>query len=72
MKRTGKVWTRIFQHPASKPTEVRMVKEKVHPNITRRVNLEELFLKLMKEEIAREALYKASVKLPIKTKFVKR
>jgi len=38
MKRTGKVWTRIF------------------PNIP----------------IAREALYKASAKLPIKTKFVKR
>ena len=35
MKRTGKVWTRIFPNiPVSKkPTEVRMEKEKDHQNI---------------------------------------
>ena len=36
MKRTGKVWTRIFPNiPVSKkPTEVEWVKEKAHQNIT--------------------------------------
>ena len=48
MKRTGKVWTRIFPNiPVSKkPTEVRMGKGKGSPEYYAcRVNLEELFLK---------------------------
>ena len=50
MKRTGKVWSRIFPNiPVSKkPTEVRMGKVKDHRNIGRvELNLEEYYLKLM-------------------------
>ena len=49
MKRTGKVWTRIFPNmPVSKkPTEVRMGKGKVLQNITHvELSQVELFLKL--------------------------
>ena len=48
MKRTGKVWTRIFPNiPVSKkPTEVRMGKGKGLQNIMlAELNQEELFLK---------------------------
>ena len=74
MKRTGKVWTRIFPNiPVSKkPTEVRMGKGKGSQNITHVSWQVELFWNWRSsEEIAREALYKASAKLPIKTKFIK-
>ena len=70
MKRTGKVWTRIFPNiPVSKkPTEVRMGKEKVLQILcmqskARKNNIWGRWV----SEIAREALYKASAKLPIKT-----
>ena len=77
MKRTGRVWTRIFPNiPVSKkPTEVRMGKGKgaveywaavVKPG---RILFE---IDGVSETIAKEALYKASAKLPIKTKFIKR
>ncbi len=77
MKRTGKVWTRIFPNiPVSKkPTEVRMGKGKGSPEYYAcRVKPGRIIFEVdgVTEEVAREALYKASAKLPIKTKFIKR
>ena len=77
MKRTGKVWTRIFPNiPVSKkPTEVRMGKGKGSPEYYAcRVKPGRIIFEIdgVSEEIAREALYKASAKLPIKTKTIKR
>ena len=77
MKRIGKVWTRIFPNiPVSKkPTEVRMGKGKGSPEYYAcRVKPGRIIFEVdgVSEEIARIALYKASAKLPIKTKFVKR
>ena len=77
MKRTGKVWTRIFPNiPVSKkPTEVRMGKGKGSPEYYAcRVKPGRIIFEIdgVTEEVAREALYKASAKLPIKTKFIKR
>ena len=77
MKRTGKVWTRVFSNiPVSKkPTEVRMGKGKGAPEFwVCRVKPGRILFEVdgVKEIVAREALYKASAKLPIKTKFIKR
>ena len=77
MKRTGKVWLRIFPNiPVSKkPTEVRMGKGKGAPEYWAcRVKPGRIIFEVdgVSESMAREALYKASTKLPIKTKFVKR
>ena len=77
MKRTGKVWLRIFPNiPISKkPTEVRMGKGKGAPEFWAcRVKPGRIIFEVdgVSENIAREALYKASTKLPIKTKFIKR
>ena len=77
MKRTGKVWLRIFPNiPVSKkPTEVRMGKGKGAPEyFACRVKPGRIIFEVdgVSESMAREALYKASTKLPIKTKFVKR
>ena len=77
MKRTGKVWTRIFPNiPVSKkPTEVRMGKGKGSPEYYAcRVKPGRIIFEVdgVTEEVAREALYKASAKLPIKTKFISR
>ena len=77
MKRTGKVWLRIFPNiPVSKkPTEVRMGKGKGAPEYWAcRVKPGRIIFEVdgVSEEMAREALYKASTKLPIKTKFIKR
>jgi len=77
MKRTGKVWLRIFPNiPVSKkPTEVRMGKGKGAPEYwVCRVKPGRIIFEVdgVTEEVAREALYKASTKLPIKTKFIKR
>ena len=77
MKRTGKVWLRIFPNiPVSKkPTEVRMGKGKGAPEFwVCRVKPGRIIFEVdgVTEEVAREALYKASTKLPIKTKFIKR
>ena len=77
MKRTGKVWLRIFPNiPVSKkPTEVRMGKGKGAP---------EYWVSVVKPgrmlfecdgvsfEVASEALRLAAQKLPVKTKFIKR
>ena len=77
MKRQERVWTRIFPNiPVSKkPIEVRMGKGKGSPEYYAcRVKPGRIIFEIdgVSEEIAREALYKASAKLPIKTKFVKR
>ena len=77
MKRTGKVWLRIFPNiPVSKkPTEVRMGKGKGAPEYWAcRVKPGRIIFEIdgVTEAVAREALYKASTKLPIKTKFIKR
>ena len=77
MKRAGRVWVRIFPDvPVSKkPTEVRMGKGKGSPEFWAcRVKPGRILFEVdgVTEEIAREALYKASAKLPIKCKFIKR
>ena len=77
MKRTGKVWTRIFSNiPVSKkPTEVRMGKGKGTPEFwVCRVKPGRILFEVdgVSESVAKVALYKASAKLPIKTKFIKR
>ena len=77
MQRKGRVWLRIFPNiPVSKkPIEVRMGKGKGSPEFwVYRVKPGRIIFEIdgVSEEIAREALYKASAKLPIKTKFVKR
>ena len=77
MKRQGRVWTRIFPNiPVSKkPVEVRMGKGKGNPEYWAcRVKPGRILFEIdgVSEQIAKEALYKASAKLPIKTKFIKR
>ena len=77
MERTGKVWSRVFPNiPVSKkPTEVRMGKGKGSPEYwVCRVKPGRILFEVdgVTEDVARIALYKASAKLPIKTKFVKR
>jgi len=77
LKRTGKVWLRIFPNiPVSKkPTEVRMGKGKGAPEYWAcRVKPGRIIFEVdgVTEAEARIALYKASTKLPIKTKFIKR
>ena len=77
MKRTGKVWTRIFSNiPVSKkPVEVRMGKGKGTPEFwVCRVKPGRILFEVdgVTEAVAKVALYKASAKLPIKTKFIKR
>ena len=77
MKRTGKVWTRIFPNiPVSKkPTEVRMGKGKGSPEFWAcRVKPGRILFEVdgVPEDDAKEALYKASAKLPIKCKIIKR
>jgi large subunit ribosomal protein L16 len=77
MKRQGRVWTRVFPNiPVSKkPVEVRMGKGKGAPEYWAcRVKPGRILFEIdgVSEQIAKEALYKASAKLPIKTKFIKR
>ena len=77
MKRTGKVWTRVFSNiPVSKkPVEVRMGKGKGAPEFwVCRVKPGRILFEVdgVAETVAKVALYKASAKLPIKTKFIKR
>ena len=77
MKREGQVWIRIFPDKpiTNKPAEVRMGKGKGSPEYYAcRVKPGRIIFEIdgVSEEIAKEALYKASAKLPIKTKFVKR
>ena len=77
IKRQGRVWIRIFPDvPVSqKPTEVRMGKGKGTPEYWAcRVKPGRILFEVdgVSEQIAKEALYKASAKLPIKTKFIRR
>ena len=77
MQRKGRVWLRIFPNiPVSKkPVEVRMGKGKGAPEYCAcRVKPGRILFEIdgVSETIAKEALYKASAKLPIKTKFIKR
>lgn len=77
LKRAGKLWIRIFpDKPVSKkPAETRMGKGKgeplywVAPCRKGRVIIE---LEGVSEELAKEALRRASSKLPVKTRFIKR
>ena len=77
VRKVGKMWIRIFPDKpvTARPAETRMGKGKgsldhwvavVKPG---RILFE---IDGVSEEVAREALYKASAKLPIKTKFVRR
>ena len=77
IKRQGRVWIRIFPDVpvTKKPTEVRMGKGKGNPEYYAcRVKPGRIIFEVdgVTEEVARIALYKASAKLPIKTKFIKR
>ena len=77
MKRQGQVWIRVFPDKpiTKKPAEVRMGKGKGAPEYYAcRVKPGRIIFEIdgVTEEVAREALYKASAKLPIKTKFIKR
>jgi large subunit ribosomal protein L16 len=77
MKRAGRVWIRIFPDlpVSSKPTEVRMGKGKGAPEYwAARVKPGRVMFEIdgVSEEIAREALRLAAMKLPIKTRFVSR
>ena len=77
MKRQGRVWTRIFPNiPVSKkPIEVRMGKGKGSTEYyAYRVKPGRILFEVdgVSEVVAKVALYKASAKLPIKTKFIKR
>ncbi len=77
MKRAGKLWIRIFPDvPVSrKPAEVRMGSGKGSPEFwVARTKPGRIMFELggISEELAREALEKASAKLPIRTKFIKR
>ena len=77
MKRQGKVWIRMFPNIAvsKKPVEVRMGKGKGSPEYwVCRVKPGRILFEVdgVTEAVAKVALYKASAKLPIKTKFIKR
>jgi large subunit ribosomal protein L16 len=77
MKRTGKVWIRIFPDKpcTQKPAETRMGKGKGSPEfwvaVVKRGRI--LFeVSGVNEDVAREALRLASYKLPVKVKFIVR
>ena len=77
IKREGKVLFRVFPHipVTKKPSEVRMGKGKGSPEFYAcRVKPGRILFEVdgVSEQIAKEALYKASAKLPIKCKFIKR
>lgn len=77
MKRQGRVWIRVFPDVpvSSKPTEVRMGKGKGSPEYwAARVKPGRIMFEIdgVSEELAREALRLAAMKLPVKTRFVTR
>jgi large subunit ribosomal protein L16 len=77
MKRSGRVWIRIFPDvPVSKkPIEVRMGKGKGTPELwVCRIKPGRILFELdgVTVQVAREALALAAAKLPIKTRFVER
>ncbi|MFW6131368.1 MAG: 50S ribosomal protein L16 [Candidatus Aminicenantaceae bacterium] len=76
-KRKGKLWTRVFpwKPVTKKPTEVRMGKGKGDPEFWVEVIKPGRIIYEMEgvpEDIAKEAMRRASHKLPIKTKFISR
>ena len=77
VRKTGRMWIRIFPHKSitKKPAETRMGKGKGTPEYWVAVVKPGTILfevDGVSESVARTALYKASTKLPIKTKFIKR
>ncbi len=77
MKRSGKLWIRIFPDvPVSKkPADIRMGKGKGAPEFWAcRVKPGRILFEVegIPENIARTALELAGAKLPVKTKFIKR
>jgi large subunit ribosomal protein L16 len=77
IKRLGRLWIRIFPDvPVSvKPAEVRMGKGKGNPEYWAcRVKPGRIMFEIdgVSELVAKEALLKASAKLPVKTRFIKR
>ena len=77
MKRSGRVWIRVFPDvPVSKkPIEVRMGKGKGTPELwVCRVKPGRIMFEIdgVPVEVAREALELAAAKLPIKTRFIER
>ena len=77
VKRTGKVWIRVFPDKpiTKKPAETRMGKGKGAPEdwvVVVRPGRILYEMEGVTEELAREALRLASHKLPIKTRFVSR
>ncbi len=77
MKRQGKVWIRIFPDVpvTAKPLEVRQGKGKGSPEYwAARVKPGRIMFEIdgVSEEVARAAFDLAAMKLPLKTKFVKR
>ena len=77
IKRGGNIWIRLFPDKpiTKKPLEVRMGKGKGNPEFFAcRVKPGRILFEVdgVSEQIAKEALYKASAKLPIKTKTIKR
>lgn len=77
MKRSGRVWIRIFPDVpvTSKPTEVRMGKGKGNVECwVARVAPGRVMFELdgVTEDVAREALRLGAAKLPVKTRFIQR
>jgi large subunit ribosomal protein L16 len=77
MKRSGRVWIRIFPDvPVSKkPIEVRMGKGKGTPELwVARVKPGRILFEVdgVPLDVAREALSLAAAKLPVKTRFIER
>src|SRR5450755_5173739 len=77
MRRTGRVWIRIFPDVpvSSKPAEVRMGSGKGNPEFwVCRVHPGRIMFEIdgVSEQIAREAFTLAAAKLPIRTKIVSR
>ena len=76
-RRGGRMWIRVFPDKSvtARAAETRMGKGKGSPEYWAcRVKPGRIIFEVdgVTEEIAKVALYKASTKLPIKTKFVKR
>ena len=77
LRKSGRMWIRIFPDiPVSKkPAEVRMGSGKGNPEFwVCRVKPGRILFELegVEEDVAKLALTKASAKLPVKTRFVKR
>ena len=77
VRKVGKMWIRVFPDKpiTKKPLETRMGKGKGSPEFwVSNVKPGRILFEVdgVSEQVAREALYKASAKLPIKCKFIKR